>query len=199
MSDPTALLAEHLAPQVPGLRLLRLVRLSDRFVLHATITGTGAVCPRCGMLSQRVHSHYQRTLADLPWGMWPVHLVLRVRKFFCSNPACPQRTFAERLPTLTSPYARRTTRRASVLRALVLAVGGQAAARLTPVLGLSTSRDSLLRLLRQTPVPPYSPPRIIGLDDWAYRRGHRYGTIIVDLERHQPIDLLPNRQPATVA
>ena len=107
MNDSNSILAEHLAPPVPGLRLIRLVPLSNRFLVHATATGASAACPRCGALSQRVHSHYQRTLADLPWGSWPVHLVLRVRKFFCSTPSCPQRTFAERLPTLTAPYARR--------------------------------------------------------------------------------------------
>jgi hypothetical protein len=148
MSDSSSILAEYLVPPVPGLYLIRLVRISNRFLLHATTTGASAACLRCGRHSARVYRHYHRTLADLPWGTWPVQLVPRVRKFFCPNLTCPQRTFAERPPTLTTPYPRHTARRASVLRALMLALGGQPVARLTSRLGMPTSRDSLLRLLR---------------------------------------------------
>ncbi len=187
-----------LVPPAPGVRLTDIVVLPDLVVLRLRATAPSAPCPTCSQCSAHRHSRYTRTLADLPWGTCTIQLLLTVRKFRCANPACPHRVFTERVPALVAPYARQTTRRQAVLRAIGLALGGQAGAQLAGQLGLPTSRDSLLRLVQRTPLPPYCPPRVVGIDDWSRRRGRRFGSIVVDLERQQPLALLPDRQPETV-
>ncbi|MGI8586118.1 MAG: ISL3 family transposase [Chloroflexia bacterium] len=191
-------LATQLVPHAPGVELTDLVLLPGQVLVRLTATAPSACCPSCEQPSLDRHSRYTRTLGDLPWGEHTVQLRLTVRKFRCGNRACARRVFTERLPELVAPYARQTQRCQRVLRAIGLALGGQAGAQLAAQLGLPTSRDALLRLVRQTPLPTYPPPRIIGIDDWALRRGRRFGTILVDLEDQRPIALLPNRQPDTV-
>jgi len=156
-------------------------------------------CPACGRASARVHSRYLRLVRDLPSADRPVRLLLRVRRFFCDGAACPKRTFAERLPALVPYRARRTPRLSHALRAIGFAAGGAAGARLAARLRLRTSRDTLLRLLRATPPSDAPPPHAVGLDDFALRKGRSYGTIVVDLERRRPVDLLPDRTAHTVA
>ena len=167
--------------------------------LFVTTTARSVSCPLCHVHTSRVHSRYRRTLADLPWGAYAVHLQLRVRKFFCDNAACPRRIFTERLPTIASPWARRTLRLAQHLSAFGLALGGQAGARLAARFQWRTSPDTLLRLVHMAPAPAASAPQIIGVDEWAWRRGRRYGTILVNLADHRIIDLLPERSAAAVA
>jgi transposase len=191
-------LVSQLVPRVPGVRLTDTVVLPDLVVLRLAATAPSADCPICQRPSQDRHSRYTRTLADLPWSQHTVQLLLTVRKFRCPNRACPRRVFTERLPALAAPYARKTQRCQGILRAIGLALGGQAGAQLAGQLGLSISRDSLLRLVQRTPLPTYFPPRVVGTDDWSRRRGHHFGSIVVDLERQQPLALLPDRQPATV-
>jgi transposase len=156
-------------------------------------------CPACGHPSARVHSRYLRLVQDLPIADRPVRLLLRVRRFFCDDAACPKRTFAERLPDLVPYRARRTPRLSRTLRAIGFATGGAPGARLAAHLHLRTSGATLLRLLRATPPPDAPPPHAVGLDDFALRKGRSYGTIIVDLERRRPVDLLPDRTTDTVA
>jgi transposase len=129
--------------------------------LFVTATATSVSCPRCHVPTSRVHSRYRRTLADLPWGTYAVHLQLRVRKFFCANAACPRRIFTERLPTIASPWARRTLRLAQHLSALDLALGGQAGARLAAHFRWRTSPDTLLRLVHMAPAPAASAPQVL--------------------------------------
>ena len=167
--------------------------------LRVTSTPTSVPCPLCHVQIPRVHSRYTRTLADLPWGAYVVHLQLRVRKFFCSNPACPRQIFTERLPTVAAPWARRTLRLAQFLLACGIALGGEAGARLVARLGRRSSRDTLLRLVQVAPTPDAPAPQIIGVDEWAWRRGHRYGTILVNREDHRVLDLLPERSVESVA
>jgi len=162
-------------------------------------TAASVPCPHCAVPARRIHSHYARTLADLPWAAYRVRLQLRVRKWFCRNRACRRRIFTERLPTITAPWARRTLRLAQHLVALAVALGGKAGMRLSQRWGLAVSRNTLLRLLRRQPEPGAPTPRVLGVDDFALRKRHTYGTILVDLERRQPVALLPERTAEPVA
>jgi transposase len=171
----------------------------ERIVIHARVASATARCPSCCTPSYRVHSHYPRTLADLPWAGLPVSLQVMVRRFRCPEPDCSQRIFAERLGEVAQVYARRTARQHEVLLTIAYAIGGEAGGRLAWTLVCGVSADTLLSAIRQAPDPTLKPPTALGVDDWAWRKGHRYGTILVDLERHRVVDLLPNRSAASLA
>lgn len=184
---------------IPCCQVDRVHQHAAGMLVEAHTTTSGATCPLCGMVSSFVHSYYTRTLQDLPISETVMCLKVKVRRFRCRNEHCRRRTFTETLTPLTERYARRTMRLNAALWHIGQVAGGQGGAYLAGRLHMPTTRYTVLRLLRRQALPSYAEPRIVGVDDWAKRRGQSYGTIVVDLERHQVLDLLPERTPDVLA
>lgn len=155
-----------------------------------TRDGAGLPCPDCGTVSARVHSCYERHLADAAVGGRAVVVDLTVRRLFCDVLDCPRRTFAEQVEGLTIRYGRYTPLLLDALRAVGLALAGSAGARLLKVLNVGVSRVTLLSLVLALPTPTVSCPRILGVDEFALKRSRRYGTVLVDVEAHRVVDVL---------
>jgi transposase len=191
--------------QVPSFTINGLHNESDHWHVFLTSIHKSSQCPTCDQASSSIHSHYHRTVTDLPIAEKPVLLQLSVRRFRCQTPTCPQRIFCERLidPIV---HARRTKRQVNTLASMAVELGGRAAARLGSRLKLLRGRTTVLNALKAMPLPIVNKPRIIGVDDFAFKRGHTkapcrapvHGTVIVNLETHKPIDLLPDRQASTL-
>ena len=182
-----------------GLLLERIEREAGCFIVAARSPAAEATCPSCGGRSRRVHSRYRRTLSDLPCSGRVLRISVMVRRYRCIVAACPARIFAERLGGgIAAPFARRTARLDRLAHHLGLMLGGRPGAGLAARLLLPMGRDTLLRTLRRRAGPPDGVPVAIGIDDWAWKRGRRYGTLICDLERRKIVDLLPDREPATL-
>ena len=158
-----------------------------------------ACCPCCGTICQRVHSHSTRTLRDLPASGRPVHLKVDVHRFFCQESTCRRKIFAERFPSLTLPRVKFTLRLQEALREMGFELGGEAGARLGKRLSYPGSPDTILRLVTQDQLPTTPSPRVVGIDDWSWKRGLRYGTLICNLEDNRPIDVLPDRSVQTIS
>ncbi|MFO1126568.1 MAG: ISL3 family transposase [Methylocystis sp.] len=166
--------------------------------IEARAVASTGQCPDCGSISARVHSHYQRRLADLPFAGRVVRMSLTARRFRCMTASCRRRIFTERFGNdVLAPRARRTARLDGLVHHLALALGGRPAAGLARRLMMPVSNDTLLRVVRRYGRPAPPAPNVIGIDDWAWKRNQRYGAIICDLERRRPIKLLPDREPAT--
>ncbi|MFG2732569.1 ISL3 family transposase [Streptomyces canus] len=158
-----------------------------------------ARCPRCGVVSWRVHGRYARRLADAPVGGAPAVVELMVRRFKCLNPQCPAVTFAEQVEGLTSPYARYTPLLGTLLTSIAACLAGRPGARLAAELSIRVAKDKLLELLRGLPeLPPFSVG-VLGVDDFALRKGDSYATILVDLEDRRPVEVLPGRDAEPLA
>ena len=156
-------------------------------------------CPACDQVSRSVHSRYRRHPADLPVSTSRTTLSIEVRRFYCSNPCCRRRTFAEPMSDLLESCARRTRRLAETQGRVGIVCGGAPGARLLTHLRMPASRATVLRLVRAMPMPDAPALTHVGVDDWAMRKGCSYGTIVVDLDRHRVVDLLPDRTAATLA
>ncbi|MCB9282649.1 MAG: ISL3 family transposase [Lewinellaceae bacterium] len=192
-SIPLELLPESVPIQLDGI-----AQEEDSFVLEIQSTIHTGYCPVCKTPSTRVHSNYTRSISDLPWAGYCVKIHWKVRKFYCMNEGCARKIFSERLGKTVAAYGRRTNRMDRHLNEIGIALGGNAGAALSRFLGLPVSASTMLRLLYRLPEPTFSTPRVLGIDDWAFRKGHNYGTILVDLEKRCPIDLLSDRESETV-
>jgi transposase len=199
MSHEIQTLLMALLPSTSTIHLTNVSIEEDRIRIQLTAMTPTANCPPCAAPASSIHSRYQRHLTDVPWGTLHVHIQLAVRKFVCRNQDCVRHIFTERLPDLVESYARKTTRLVTALRQIGLALGGQAGARLATRLRYPTSPATLRRLVRRAPLPAAPAPTAVGIDEWAWRPGHQYGTILVNLTDHRVVDLLPDRSADSVA
>ena len=195
------MLPSDLLSQLIGAPLLPtdLVFTPDLIAVALASRARAAPCPVCGQFSDRVHSRYRRVLADLPLCGRPFVLVLSLRKFLCPNAGCLRHVFCERVHALAAAHARSTTRLVHLQRTLGLALGGEPGSRLAAELAVPTSGDTILRRVKATPAEPETSYRFLGIDDFALRKGHTYGTILVDLQRGRVIDLFDGRDGVPVA
>jgi transposase len=182
-----------------GLVVERVESSATTLTIFVASTALAARCPLCQEPSDHLHSHYQRVIADLPCAGRQVRLLVRVPKFRCKTSVCPRKVFAERLAPLIEPWARQTARLIEALQAIGLATCGEGGTRLAAKLSLPTSPTTLLRRIMALPDVTPGPVQELGIDDFSFRRGWRFGTILVDLERHGVLDLLPDRQAETAA
>jgi transposase len=188
-----------LFPHLAGLEVSRVADTGDAVVAFASVRGTRACCPRCGQPSSRVHSRYQRLLADGAAGGRPLLIALSVRRFRCTASPCPRITFVEQAEGLTGRYLRRTLPLREMLARFGLELAGRAGARLAAALGIAVHSSTLLRLVMALPDPVVTAaPQVTGVDDFALRKGQVYGTVVADAESGKVVDLLPDREAATL-
>jgi transposase len=186
-------------PDPKAVRLM-LVRPSDHLITLVIKTiAKSSLCPCCQSPSSRIHSRYVRTLADLPWHGIAIRLQLHTRKFFCDQRGCLRRIFCERLPGVVVTYGRHTIRLNQLLELIGFVIGGQPGARVAAKVSMNVSPDTLLRRVRRAAETTRSTPKVLGVDDWAFRRNKTYGTILVDLELRRVIDLLNGRDAQTLS
>jgi transposase len=193
------MLGPTLLPLAPNIRLIQTRTEWDCVELVIATATVGAMCPCCGQLSRRVHSRYVRHLTDAPLRQVQVAVELHVRKFYCDTPGCDRSIFVERVAGFAESYARRTVQLDELLRLIAFANGGECGSRMAAEMRITISPQSLLRLIRRQGIDIVACGGVLGIDDWSFARRKRYGSMIVDLEEHRVVDLLPDRLAETVS
>jgi len=199
MRNEAVMEGNSLLPLSEGMQIEQMQTSENEVRVVVIATHPISRCPLCRQLSCSIHSRYQRTVRDVPCGGRRIQLLLTMRKFFCRNPLCERKIFTERIPDLVHSWARMTIRLSEQLTSVGLATCGKAGTRLAARLGMQTTRYTILRRIMALPDPSYPSVVYLGLDDFAFRRRFCFGTVLVDLERHRVIDVLPDRRAETAA
>src|SRR5712692_2640646 len=177
-----------------GMQVSHIQITENSIVVEIVATSPTSRCPLCSEASESIHCHYRRVLRDVPCSGRRVQLFLTVRKFYCRNPLCQRKVFAERIPTFMEPLARMTIRYCQQITSIGLVTCGKGGAKLAARLGMQTTRQTILRRIMDLPDLPPGSILYLGIDDFSFRRGYRFGTILVNLENRRVVDLLPDRE-----